>query len=86
MFEGKEEYLSSPGDCGGREEAVTAKKKGIAFSGSHEISSLNYKSWVGFVNFITIEESYCFTEKKIETNFYNTISWRNPSLSPPDNL
>lgn len=61
VFEGKEEYLSSPGDCGGR-EGLLPPKKGIAFSGSHEVSSLNYKSWVGFVNFITVVESHCFTE------------------------
>lgn len=34
VLEGKEEYLSSPGDCGGREEAVPPKK-GIAHFQDH---------------------------------------------------
>ena len=46
----------------GAERSLLPPKNGIAFSGSHEVSSLNYKSWVGFVNFITIVESHCFTE------------------------
>lgn len=58
-FEGKEENLSSPGDGDGKEETDTVQN-GIAFWGTHEISSLNSKSWVGFTNSISIEESHCF--------------------------
>lgn len=38
------------------EGRLSLSKNGIAFSGTHEISSLNSKLRVGFVNSIPIEE------------------------------